>query len=562
MAVQQRPWRSGFGDVARRRGWIVLVCAILGLLAGSLLLQHQEKQYTSTASVLVRGTASSDSAEVAGGRTSGPVNLDTEAQVVRSNDLAQQVATNLGGAAKATDLSKRVTVNVPANTSVLQIVFTAPTAADAKAGAQAYADVYLANRAAEAKADVTQRVSQLRVQAADVTKQLTTVTGRIATLPESSPERALAQAQQSVLVSQLTSLNSRISPLVGDDQTPGRVLTQAALPQAPTSPVPLLFRVSGLALGLLWGVVLVYLLERADDRLRRPAAVEDAGVNLLGSVPTVRHLALAAPGEPLAERFRAIANVLVTSLGGSGAVVVTGANSDASSGYASANLVAALGRSGVDTILLCLDRQDRTIPGLLLVDPDRGLDSVLEGAVSWQQAAVSFDNVRVIAAAGRSGHDLEAFSRRKLHSLVQELRGACEVLVVAAPSTEVSADAQGVATVMDAAVVVVDRRLTGGQELINAVEQFDQVKCTVLGALMVSVPRRAARKWESSRPSTGRAVQPTATNQAHESVPPSRPGRAKLPSLRKDRTGPSPVASPVKVPAGSVVSTKSPTTRS
>ncbi|MEE3918968.1 Wzz/FepE/Etk N-terminal domain-containing protein [Micromonospora sp. BRA006-A] len=63
----------------RRRWWILLLAAALGLGGGLALSQIQEARYTSTTSLLVRPLGS--------GAESNPntkVNLDTEAQVVRS----------------------------------------------------------------------------------------------------------------------------------------------------------------------------------------------------------------------------------------------------------------------------------------------------------------------------------------------------------------------------------------------------------------------------------------------------------------------------------------------
>src|SRR6187401_2375897 len=89
-----RPASSDLSDylgTLRRNWWLTLVATVVGLgVAGGITLA-EPKLYTSSASVLVQPTGAQDT-NVVGGRTKGDINLDTEAQIVRSTAVAANAA--------------------------------------------------------------------------------------------------------------------------------------------------------------------------------------------------------------------------------------------------------------------------------------------------------------------------------------------------------------------------------------------------------------------------------------------------------------------------------------
>src|SRR3954462_10063541 len=86
---------SDYLGMVRRHWWIVLAFLLAGAVGATLGARTQPKVYESTASVLVSPVGSQD-ANASGGRTNAAINLDTEAQLVTSTD----VATAAGGALK------------------------------------------------------------------------------------------------------------------------------------------------------------------------------------------------------------------------------------------------------------------------------------------------------------------------------------------------------------------------------------------------------------------------------------------------------------------------------
>jgi uncharacterized protein involved in exopolysaccharide biosynthesis len=239
----------------RRRWWILLLAAFLGSGAGLLLTQIQPRSYIASTSLLVRQVG-------AEANPNAKVNLDTEAQVVRSLVVGERARGLMATGVPADELVKYVTVTVPPNSQVLQIAFEAGTPQEAQSGSHAFAQAYLDLRAATAARTLENEKTALEQQIAEVTKQLGTVAGRIAGAAPNSTERERAEADRNVLTQQLGTLNTRLTPLRTAALDPGEIISDARLPSRPSSPNRTLNLASGLAAGLLFAIVLALVLDR------------------------------------------------------------------------------------------------------------------------------------------------------------------------------------------------------------------------------------------------------------------------------------------------------------
>jgi uncharacterized protein involved in exopolysaccharide biosynthesis len=111
---------SDYLAMARRHWWIVALALVIGAGAGTDYNRRLPREYVSSASVLVYPAG--QDANVSGGRTRAEINLDTEAQLVRSTAVATYAAEVLNRD-DAEQLAAGIYVEVPPNTSVLQIKF-------------------------------------------------------------------------------------------------------------------------------------------------------------------------------------------------------------------------------------------------------------------------------------------------------------------------------------------------------------------------------------------------------------------------------------------------------
>ena len=151
-----------YTGVLRRRWWVVAAFAVLGLVGAAAYLVVAPKTYTATAAVFVKTTGADVGDGITGARTGGAlVNLDTEAQLVKSGTVAAIAGRSMHSSLTSYELAKQVTVTVPPNSQVLTIACDAPTGPGAAACANAFAAAYLQNRSASAALVLNAQVKTL-----------------------------------------------------------------------------------------------------------------------------------------------------------------------------------------------------------------------------------------------------------------------------------------------------------------------------------------------------------------------------------------------------------------
>jgi len=281
--------------------WVLVVMAIIGAAAGYAATTLATKYYVSNASVLVTPTGVNTQVSTGGTRTATAVNMDTEAAIMTSTSVAQLAAKELNTTLTPAELLKNLTVTVPANSEVLTVGYQDPTVAGAVRGAQAFATAYLANRLASGKATVAQQEAALSAELATQNAQLVVVSGQANTAVAGSVPQQVADAQRSVIVNSITSIQSELTSLRTSPVTPGQLISAASTPTKPSKPVKLLWAGSGAALGLLLGAGIIALLARRRAR-RASRAVVLPSQPAVAASPAARetHVALAAPASPAA----------------------------------------------------------------------------------------------------------------------------------------------------------------------------------------------------------------------------------------------------------------------
>ncbi|NRQ34445.1 hypothetical protein HII36_21685 [Nonomuraea sp. NN258] len=268
-----------------RRRWLLFAgCVVFGGTAGLAVLRMVPPAYTATTQVLVTPVGQEPGNQVTG-RQRESLNLDTEAQIAQSAVVAARAAPALQRAAL-----DPVEVSVPPNSAVLWISVTAADPGSAAAQSRAYAEAYLAHRHDSAAAAATAQQQAVLDKLKQVNTGLDEVVEELDGLPRSGSRRALATHRQAVLNRQAAALALKYDALKTATINPGSIISQAAVPTAPSSPRLPLCLGTGLMLGLLAGAAAAHLRDRLDTRLRTAADVERlTGLPVLADLSWPRH---------------------------------------------------------------------------------------------------------------------------------------------------------------------------------------------------------------------------------------------------------------------------------
>ncbi|MGH9158077.1 MAG: AAA family ATPase [Acidimicrobiales bacterium] len=286
-----------------------------------------------------------------------------------------------------------------------------------------------------------------------------------------------------------------------------QVVTRALPDPIPSGPARTLFGAAGVLVGLLAGVTVAALLERAKPRVRTwPEVASVTGHQVVGRIPISRGLrtgSLAALDEP---RFGGAIRSIRTNLARHAAqkpvnvLVVT--SSLAGEGKTTVALALAIALARLDTSVLLVDGDlaGRGLSRLLGLRPGRGegqrpgLVSLLRGDAELPEClrAGPASKLSVLpTSSDELGGDLLA---RRFDAVLDQARARFDMVVVDAPALLEGDDARVLSTQCDAVLLVVAGD-TPAYSASEAARVLDALGARVLGAVAnrVREPRELGR---------------------------------------------------------------------
>jgi capsular exopolysaccharide synthesis family protein len=453
------------------------------LVAGSAyaFARHEPQKFTATAAILFQ---QNELAAIATGVTPAtaaavtPSQQDTNVALVGSGgNTATKTAAAMGRPWTARTVAAAITVSPSSDTSIVDIVATAPRATAAQDVANTYAKTFVADQKQQA-------VGQLNTTIALITKQYASLTPQ----QQQSPQGATLQSKL-----QLFEVLAQL------DNGGVQIVTPAHRPSAPSSPRIKRDALLGAILGLLLGLGIAFLLERLDRRIRDPNDLASIyGLPLLASVPDSRDykilnsLAQSQAGGPSPQdevfgllrsylRYFRVDRDLRTMLVGS-------ARPGEGKTTVSYNLAKAAAAAGDRTLLIEADLRGPTAYGPLLDLPGASLADVLIGDARMEQAvrevAVGPNAVLDVIVCGRfpppnAGELIESHA---MESLLARAAAIYEFVVIDTSPMNVIADAIPLLTKVDGVIVVARMGLSSR----DSAEQL-RAKLSSLGAPVLGV---------------------------------------------------------------------------
>lgn len=487
------------GEVVRNNLWIIVLAALLGLGLGIAASTQISQQSSATAKILL--TPLEGNPFYPSSRGEQLVNLETEAQALRSTEVATLAKEELGSDLTESELLAQVDVSVPVNTQILEVTFTARNDEIATAGAQAFADSYLAYRTSKAKELIDGQTKDLDAQIAAANAQLTSKATALSALPANSPQAKVISEEMGTIASQLATLNASRTDLTTRSTDPGQPVTPAAVEATGPLTPKLLLPIVGLLLGTVIGLLIGLLRSRSDDRLREPADVLDLGVTVIGTVawndPAGPHHADGDAANDDEYRKLRVA-VLAMEKRRPFTLLIAGASAGSNGPLTVVDLSTSFARAGLDTVVVDATSSGSGPARILDPDNDTGLAEVLLGDALLTDALSPVAPLLWVLPPGREIGDVaDLFVGSEMSRLLDAAKDHCDVVIVAADSVQQGV-AQSLADMSDAVIVETEQDVTTRAELDRASRALQLLGSAFLGTVFLG--RDAAKRTQVFRP--------------------------------------------------------------
>ena len=503
--------------VFRRQLALIVAITLLGAAAAAAYTFRRTPVYESSASVLVR--AITTNAFDPGSRVDQQLNMFNQRQLAQSEPVAALAAKTIKTTATPAQLLEHVNVDVPANSQILRVRYQDTVPLTAQRGADAFAKAYLVSREADARAQATTSQKSLQKDIARFQKQASAAEKQIADPDADSATRQAAQAKLAAANNRLDQLLSQLSGFQSLDFTPGTVIAAAGLPATPASPNNRLDIGIGLLVGLFLGVVLAFVRDRTDDRLRgREDLAERLDRPVLATVPPLskrvrqegklrwkrRHknslVTLEQPNSPAAESYRTLRTRMarLASQLDINSVMVVSAGVGEGKSTTAANLAVVLSETGKDVLLVSADLRrprvhqffglpNKTGLSNLLTDgtpPGKRKGPVADGKQMASELWSVAPNLWVILSGPLPAHPSALMDSDAMRQFLKEQRDLFDFIVLDCPPALVVADAMALAPLADAVLVVADAKESDRELVSRLKEEIEQVGGRIIGAVL------------------------------------------------------------------------------
>jgi len=414
---------------------LALALGVLGATAGVAWGERQERTHEATAVILLNPTEGNPfSPEGTAG--ADLVNLETEAQLVVSDEVGRLVGDRRGGESPAAELVN-VSAVVPPNTQLLEITVADRSVEDALERAQAFAEVFLDYRQSRTETAVFDRGASVKEQIQRQSDQLDDHVRALDQAKSSSSEALLLEQQIIEVTAHLGQLRSQAAGIDAAPVDPGQVVTPATLggtgPLAPRALFGLLGLVVGLGAGVAWGVSRV----RLAGWIRGPDDLPDGG-------PPVLAVLSPMPEEDQLGRLRA--GVLARNARRPLVIAVAALKGEAAT---PAPLAGSLARANLEVVLV----EAGGAP--IAEDPEPGLVDLLRGEADADQVLQSRTRHLTVLSPGTDPEALEDLVvAPEMGLLVDDLGKRADVVLLASPDSSTSR-AQALAQLADIVLVEV-----------------------------------------------------------------------------------------------------------
>jgi capsular exopolysaccharide synthesis family protein len=284
------------------------------------------------------------------------------------------------------------------------------------------------------------------------------------------------------------------------DQSYLKILNKAS----PAQPVPkgtARHLIIGLVGGLVVGSIILYLLDRSDDRLASPSELLNHFAEpILGQIPDVR-ASRTAHGLPLlqpeddrytyAEAFRSLRSSLIfmPNQAEMKAILVTSAIPNEGKSTIASNLAITMANAGARVLLVDADLRRGDIATLFDIDGKNGLTNILRGEVPWRECVedTKLASLHVIARGPVTNQSGELLLRPIVDTVLDEMKASYDLVIFNTAPILAADDTPTLAPHFDGVLMVIRAQFTGAKLTQNALNALYQRQVNVLGLILNAV---------------------------------------------------------------------------
>ncbi len=343
-----------------------------------------------------------------------------------------------------------------------------------------------------------------------LTKMYETELEKVQSVTLQDSEYAFIISECQTLENLYNSLLTQINSLDLNAQLEGLrvfIMAKAVPATAPSSPQRGRVMMMGLMLGLMMGVGLSFVRNWRDQRLRSAdEIVAILGVPIVGAIPSIPRRELVRGGPRLrfasnsyaSEVCRSIRTALLCGVHGGQAtrILVTSPGSLEGKTTLVSNLGITLAEAGQRTIIVDADLRKLTPHNVFSMNGHgKGLVDVLTGGAVLQDAVQSTEihGLDVLASGAHTSNPSELLNSRAFASVLEQLKGRYDRILIDSPPAGVVTDAQILAIACDATLLVLRAEESSRLSTQRAREALLAVGARVAGAVVNDVPRRNSR---------------------------------------------------------------------
>lgn len=511
-------------QVLQRRKLVIVLSVAVVLITALTLSYVQTPRYAATAKLLLKQATSPVFSNQSQGYVDPVRSVQTEIEVIKTEPVQDLVRNKIGSAPP-------VQVRPVGQTDLVTIRAESTDAARAALVANTYASGYIDFRRTQALEQFSAASEEIQTKITQLQQQIDSLGATTANLPacvdtRTTPEacnqrtaaEATVTARRTTLLSQLGLFQQTLDQLAVNSSVASgsaQLVTPASTPAEPFAPTPRRNAVLAVALGLLLGVALAFLVEYLDDSIKGKEDLDRAvpGVGVIGLIPQIpdwkakdrsRIVSLSDTTSPAAEAYR----ILRTSIQFLGierqtrVIQVTSASAQEGKTTTLSNLAVAFASSGLRTVVVCCDLRRPRLHQFFGLDNAVGFTSVLLGNVALSKALQPVpgqERLLVLASGPLPPNPAELLSSSRTADLLRNLSAQADVVLVDCPPVLPVTDSIVLSQRVDATVLVVSARTTTRKAAHRAAEMLQQVNAPLIGAVLNGVTEESGYGGYASR---------------------------------------------------------------